>query len=231
MFRFAAFAAFCCLACFASAEQYLVKNTRASKLLGAVAGFYPLHGDGPGKATLYQASGGAGFIPEGVTVRADDNRSLLTIDGPDKGVKELVRFLQTLDTKPMTVRIDVDLACGADKYSVHSTLEVANNATQTMTDGVLGLGITLTPRINDDGTVTVYVAVNGTDSRVQAVVRVKADSPETISILDKEVSLRDRGKDLLFIDAKGMPKSWDALLAKDPERVFVRLNCHVARRH
>jgi hypothetical protein len=223
MFKFAALAVAVCVAGLAGADEYVVKNTRASKLLGIMAGVPPMGRSNTGQATLLKAKGGSSLIPTGVTVEADDAQGKLLIEGPKHGVAELKRYLELLDVKARTVKTSVTVGCIADKHSASSTLEIPNNATSNLGDSVLNLNLTLTPRINEDGTVTCFIGIESHGTSLQAVLRCKLDEDHSLVVMDKETAMPATKVKGGMVDVVANTKEFHNLLAKNPEQIFIKI--------
>jgi hypothetical protein len=218
MFKFAAVALLLSAVGLAGAEEYVAKHARPSRLLAMLVSVVPMQRGDVGTVKIYKAVGGNSLIPKGVTIEANDDTGKVKLEGPNEGIAETLKALEMFDVAPIRVRVKVEIVCRADKYSSSSTLELCNNVTGKLSDGVLSLGIELTPRVNADGTVTLAVGAGREASQFTTVGRVAKNQFLGISLLDRESSITfDR-------HAIGYPteKQWADQIAANPERIHLR---------
>jgi hypothetical protein len=107
-------------------------------------------------------------------VKPLDEQGMIRITGPTGERQELVNWISLFDVKPIPVTIAVTVASQIDKVDYHLTLVVANNDTFTFTETTTGVQTTLTPRINGDGSITLYSQLGLGTNRLKVVDRVKA---------------------------------------------------------
>jgi type II secretory pathway component GspD/PulD (secretin) len=152
---------------FASAtEIYKVLNRRPSSILANLVG-----ASGP-KARIYEiTSGSAPLISAGVTLKADDAASVILIEGDRAAAVEMARVLAEFDVKPMHVIAHVVIVSKADKYQTKCDAEIANNCPWTLEDSTVGLKLSISPRINGDGTVTGNLDISTLDAQVKMTAR------------------------------------------------------------
>jgi hypothetical protein len=107
-------------------------------------------------------------------VKPLDEQGMIRITGPADERQALVNWISVFDVKPVPVTLAVTVASKIDKVDYRLTLTVANNETFTFTETTTGVQTTFTPRINGDGTITLYSQLALGTNRLKVVDRVKA---------------------------------------------------------
>lgn len=124
-----------------------------------------------------------GLVPEGVTLLAYDSKGVLNVSGPEEGIASVKRYIQLFDIEPRKVSLQLEISCPIlnTEQSVSSTL--VNNKIWGTNDSLLRLGINFAARINDDGTLTLFVEISRAGVKKQSfVVRLKADQTVRVSV-------------------------------------------------
>ncbi|HVT13727.1 MAG TPA: hypothetical protein VHE55_15790 [Fimbriimonadaceae bacterium] len=163
-------------ACAASAaEVYQVMHVRPSRILAAVTG-----GKQGDRLTLYVASDvpgktdANGLIPAGITsMKADDGASTISIEGSDQASEDMKRILALFDVAPRQIGVRIAIVSPADKSSSTTKTQILNNTPWTLQDGLTGLKITISPRINNDGGMTGQVEIAEGKKTTSVVARIK----------------------------------------------------------
>lgn len=148
----------------ALADVYQVQHRRASSIVAMVS-MNP-------KGRTYVVSGGVGLVKDGITLRANDEAGTITIDGPKNAVDETKRILAEFDVASAMVRVHITVKSKADKYESTTLTEIPNNQSWMLQDGVTGLMLQISPRINGDGTITGSLDFRTKDSHLGIVTRM-----------------------------------------------------------
>lgn len=153
-----------------SADVYRVQHRRPSTLLGNLLG-----GSGP-SVRIYEIKGGAtALVPEGVTLKADDNASLITIEAPRALAADMGKLLVQFDVTPMKLSAHIAIHSKADKYDSVTDTQINNNSIFALKDQTTGLSLEISPRLNGDGTVTGSILMTTSAGSVRVVSRVAVD--------------------------------------------------------
>lgn len=187
MGRLLAFAFLAVAASAAVADEYKIQNTRPTRLLAMLVGLPPKQG-----ATLFQVTGTAqGLIPEGLVVQADDEKSVIRADGPADKLKEMARLIELMDVKTASIKAEIELSVPLEKYQSATTTTVRNSAAWRLQDQTAGLNVAITPRINDDGSITVLISASDGSQGYDMTIRKK--SGEWFEVpLDGLINIRTR---------------------------------------
>jgi hypothetical protein len=100
---------------------------------------------------------GKGFVPDGVKLVVDATTNSIVAAGPEDGVRETELLLQQMDGPPRPLTIEVKGSIPSISRSIATKSEVVNNSTLTVDDGSSDTSLTIRPRVNGDGSVTVSV--------------------------------------------------------------------------
>lgn len=187
MGRFLAFALLTVAASAALAEEFKIQYVRPTRLLAKLVGLTP-----KGGATLFQVTGTAeGLIPEGLVVQADDEKSIIKADGPAEKVKQMARLIEMMDIKSISIKAEIELSVPLEKYQSATTTTLRNNSAWRLQDQSAGLNVAITPRINEDGSVTVMISTSDGSQGYEMTIRKK--SGEWMEVpLDGLVNIRTR---------------------------------------
>jgi hypothetical protein len=169
MGRITAFFVFALAIGSAVADEYKVVNARPSRLLAAMAGLDPKKG-----GLLYEMVGVQGqIIPVGLKVKADDERSVLIFEGNQKDKESFQQTVKLFDVKPRDIEAKISFYVPLEKYQTSVTTKVRNNSAWKVTDQSANLSLSILPRINEDGTITVTFSVGDGQEGRNMVVRTK----------------------------------------------------------
>jgi type II secretory pathway component GspD/PulD (secretin) len=137
-----------------------------------------------GKTTadkVFNATGGQGsIIPEGLKVKADDRKSVLIVDGPKESIDEFQRYVSLFDVAPRTMTAQITVDAPIDKFNSKTSMTIRNNEAYSIGQSYIGLNLTVSARLNDDGTVTLHISTGKGFSHVvrtkfQKVVQIVTD--------------------------------------------------------
>jgi hypothetical protein len=104
--------------------------------------------------------GASSLIPEGMSVSYDDERSVIILVSSNRQqVQEVRNAIALFDVAKLKLATQVNLKSPLDKFTTSATIEMTNNLPWTMSQPSLGIELTLTPRVNGDGTVTIFAEV------------------------------------------------------------------------
>ena len=119
-----------------------------------------------------QLSGG--LVPAGCKVEALDESGKIRLRGDARWRQDAVSYIHMFDVKPQIVELAVRVESQIDKTDYRLKLEVPNEQQFSFSENATGLDVTVLPRINGDGTITMFVTANLKGSeKVQTVVRLK----------------------------------------------------------
>lgn len=118
---------------------------------------------------------------------ADDAKNVVVALGPAESIGELKRIVAMFDVAPMRLRLKVRVE--VPRFGLDSTSSVTqgNNQQHVFSEPAVGFEATVIPRINDDGTVNLFVETvhrgrrDRTTGKVRVgdTLRVKAQGPAT----------------------------------------------------
>ncbi|MGV3617622.1 MAG: secretin N-terminal domain-containing protein [Fimbriimonas sp.] len=139
----------------ATGEVIPVQNMRASKML----------------ATVNQ------LLPSTQVVTADDEKGVLHVRAGKEIVEQVRTYVSAFDVKPRRVRIKVETDSPIDREQGNVEAVIANNRPFSFTDASTGVSLKLAPRVNDDGTITMFIESTYQESTVTLVVRCQPNKP------------------------------------------------------
>jgi type II secretory pathway component GspD/PulD (secretin) len=108
-----------------------------------------------------------------VTITARDEQAKLILEGEKSAIEEVARFVPLFDVRPRELQITFEIDLPLEKQSFGGRLSTANNHTVTYSQNRIGLSLDVTPRIGDDGSITLFVKARFEGTEVQAVARVR----------------------------------------------------------
>lgn len=176
--------------CFVSslcfADQFEAKHVAPSTILAHVSGA------ASGRMWSYEGTG-AGIIPKGIKLRANDNRGVIEVDGPADASKQTLETLAIFDVAPQQVMLKLQ---AQNRYRTSSTeATLSNNSAWTLDDEQVGVALNLTPRINSDGTITVKFAVKNASGESQRLVfRLKDGETYKLTLQGGTLALVQEGQ-------------------------------------
>jgi hypothetical protein len=198
MRRIATLATLLLLIAGAVAEEIKVKNLRPSAVItwlveGQLRSSYLQDGkDVPAKpARIFRLEGSdRGLVSKGVTLMARDSEGILVVEGTKEQIEELKRYIALVDVAPAQVQLDIQVSCPTINFENDTKTTVYNNHAWQMRDERADMDLTIAPRVNDDGTLTIFVKVADLADRVKTIVmRVKPS--ETIHLrIDHTVTFK-----------------------------------------
>ncbi len=104
--------------------------------------------------------GASSLIPEGMSVSYDDERSVIILVSSNRQqVQEFKNAIALFDVAKLKLATQVELKSPLDKFTTSASIEMTHNVPWTMSQPSLGIEITLTPRVNGDGTITFQATV------------------------------------------------------------------------
>jgi len=162
----------------ALAEDIQLKFVRPSRILGLFmeSQIQPSVFASGREVRVARLEGSAkGLVPAGVSLIAEDSKGLLHMQGPEADLAEIKKYIQLFDVEPSKVIMSLELACPVLNVSSATTTSLSNNRAWTMKDDNTNVDLSISPRVNSDSTVTVYVEVRRGDQTQKVVARVKPD--------------------------------------------------------
>ncbi len=119
-------------------------------------------------------------------VVADDEKSMLTLTGSFAEINEIRTRIGLFDVKRQMVDLDLHVVSPIDHAEWNACLTLQSNLKWTGTDESTGARLALSPRRNDDGTVTVMIVAESPDhQKIQSAVRLKLNDPVMFGVPNK----------------------------------------------
>lgn len=150
-------------------------------------------------------------IQPSTVLTADDERGVIYVKAGKEKVDEYRSFANLLDVKPRRVKIHLDVDSQVDRSNSAIDTVVANNKVFAFSDDSLGLDVRLSPRINDDNTITMFVSPTYAKLTSSMVFRVKPNEgfslclaqDGTVSFIVESVDKKPTG-DVKVLSGKGV---------------------------
>ena len=168
----------------------------------------------------------AGLVPKGVTLIAHDSIGVLSIIGPKDKVEEVKQMIVLLDVVPRVISITTEISCPVDNQDMTSRTSTVNNRAWESYDETSGIGISMRPRINSDGTITAYLRISRDGQNQTNVVRLKPGEVIQIRMTAlMECTVTDQAKPLrsMHMPMPDKPKSGAPDLGQPEALVRIRL--------
>jgi type II secretory pathway component GspD/PulD (secretin) len=108
----------------------------------------------------------------GFKVVADDRKGVLRVTGTREQVNELQTFVSMFDIKLASVALQVNIDSEIDKAHFAATISGKTNTNHSISDGGTGVELSLTPKLNGDGTVTLFLKLEYEAKSASVVARV-----------------------------------------------------------
>ena len=131
---------------------------------------------------------GRGFVPDGVKLVADARTNSIVAAGPDDSVREIELLIQQMDVPPRPLTIEVKGTIPSLSRTIATKSEVVNNSALTVDDGSSDTSLTIRPRVNGDGSVTVSVKGTVYGSTCSFVHRLKSSETYYVRIVPPGLS-------------------------------------------
>jgi hypothetical protein len=116
--------------------------------------------------------GVAGLL-QGLEWTVDDTRSVIKVRGSKTDIEHARTYLALFDVRPRKVSLKIEIDSLLDKSHFTSILAATNNQSYVLADPESGVKISLSPRINDDNTVSLFSATTYGDHTTSYVARLK----------------------------------------------------------
>ncbi len=129
-------------------------------------------------------------------VSMDNDRNLLILDGPKPELEQAKDVISFFDVSPTKIRLSLTVSNPAEGDSFASDATVDSTTAWHTESDALGISLTLTPRINDDGTISVLVAeklLSGKDNGALTGARLRKGQKLDLYIPMKAVSQNPKG--------------------------------------
>jgi hypothetical protein len=115
-------------------------------------------------------------------VKAEDEKGVITLDGPKEKVEEMAWMISAFDVQARQMDVTVDVRSPIDKFEARTRTILSNNAEWSQTTGEIGLTLKVTPRVNDDGSTTLFIDATMGLRQLHAAIRSKTDGVVAISM-------------------------------------------------
>ena len=135
-----------------------------------------------------------GLLPLEVQVSADDEKSVLIFRGKQKDLEFISQTVALFDISPRQARIDFTVNSPLDKLHYEGSITLSNNATHTFTETETGLKLSLTPRINDDGSITISFSYRSGGTVCDGATNVKSTDTTNLPLAGGQAELAKAGK-------------------------------------
>lgn len=119
----------------------------------------------------------AEFVANPRLLEADDERGIIRVKGSQNLADEVATYVGLFDVKPTPLAMIAKVESEIDHSSQSLQATCSNNSTFEWSDAGTGLVLSVTPRLNSDGTVTVAVSGNYQKSKTSWVIRGKLGEP------------------------------------------------------
>jgi type II secretory pathway component GspD/PulD (secretin) len=132
---------------------------------------------------------GVELLPQGVQVSADDEKSVLIFRGPQKDLQYLGQTVALFDVEARKVRFDYTVTSPLDKMTFEGSITLSNNVTHTFTENGTGLKLSLTPRIHDDGSISVSFSYTCGAVVCDGATNVKSADSTSLPLFGRQAEL------------------------------------------
>jgi hypothetical protein len=122
---------------------------------------------------------GKGLL-EGLAVTADDYHGVLRVSGTPAAIQSLKSAVGLFDIEPASLHLQIQIDSPADKSGYEVSARIHNDQMWKTSDSTTDLTIGLKPRINDDGTVTIFTILQNAGGSTASVVRIHPDQPVSL---------------------------------------------------
>lgn len=112
---------------------------------------------------------------------ADDTKNVIVALGPAKSLEDLKRLVALFDVAPMRLRLKVRIEVPRFGFDSTSTVTQGNNQQHLFSEPAAGFEASILPRLNDDGTVTLFVATDHRGRRDKATWKLKVGEAVRVS--------------------------------------------------
>lgn len=207
----------------ANSDTVEIKHRRPSALLGIMS----QAGRAPDR--VYHIAGGGGNIfPVGVTVSADDSASTVKIEGPQNLVDQAKMIIREFDVAPRRVNAHIHISSRADKYEASTETNLENNSPWTLGDAVTKTRLTVSPRINGDGTVTGSIEIQSSSGTTQLVVRARNRQLLRLTICEDGAVVMRTDDGMKGIYRNGRPLGVDAPITDPATSIEATISFEIA---
>lgn len=116
-----------------------------------------------------------------VKMKADDLAGKLILTGSPAEVAEMKTRISLFDIKPRKVGVDMRVESQLDHAEWSANLTMTNNRSWTGSDEGTSAELKISPRLNDDGTLTLFINLKTPDTAapLSMVTRVKLNEKQT----------------------------------------------------
>jgi len=106
-------------------------------------------------------------------IQANDEAGTLTLCGSLADISQMKMRINLFDVEAKKVDLDLKVVSPVDHAEWKAQLTMMNNRPWTGNDDATGVELKVVPRLNDDGTVTVFLDAKNADHHVNMVFRSK----------------------------------------------------------
>ena len=123
---------------------------------------------------------GEGLLPIGVTLELTPGRNSITVSGPIAGLREIAMLIAQFDVAPRAVTLDIKASVPHLSRQISASTAIYNNSSWTYSETRSGTDIKITPRINNDDTIT--LAFRGGTLGTSAIGAVRINSGQVVYV-------------------------------------------------
>lgn len=113
---------------------------------------------------------------------ADDEKGVFYVRGDKETVDQYKAIANLFDVKPRRVKVRIEADSQIDRMHSSSETVVANNRPFVFSDQGMDLDVKVASRINDDNTITVFVAPTYAKKSTSVALRVKQNDEFSICL-------------------------------------------------
>jgi len=146
---------------------------------------------------MIQSSQRGSLLPFGGKVTADDARGVLRVEGDADAVREVRRLVQLVDRERERLRVRLQVRSPQDRLDYEVTARLYEGQMWRSSDGMLGITVAMTPRIDVDGTATFRLLVIHEGGSQEMTLRLRAGKEYPITLGAKQslsIQATDKGE-------------------------------------
>jgi hypothetical protein len=124
----------------------------------------------------------SGIMPSTAVLTADDERGVLHVRAGKEIVSQVRTYVGLFDVRPRRIRLRVETDSPIDRETSSVEAVVANNRPFRFVDATTSTEVATAPRLNDDGTVTLFIEASYQGSVVSIIGRCRPGQPFTFRL-------------------------------------------------
>lgn len=136
---------------------------------------------------------GEPLVPKGVTVIVSPGRNSITVSGSIAGLREMAMLISQFDVAPRAVALDIKASVPRLNRQFSASTTIYSNSSWSYSNARSGTDIKVTPRVNNDDTITLVFRGGTLGTSAIGAVRVKSGEEVYVWIHPRQVQNRDTG--------------------------------------